>query len=65
MTCTVAKCYEEDQIKTNDQIGAQNDHESVCKLLDLTGCYQLAHLGLDSMIILTCTTAGHGKIHLA
>ena len=52
MICIVAKCYEEDQIKKNDKAGKKNNHEKVCKLLDLTGWYQLALLDLDSMTIL-------------
>lgn len=65
MICIVAKCYGEYQIKKNDKTGSQNNHEKVCKLLDLTGSYQLALLDLDSMIILKCTTGGHEIIHLA
>jgi hypothetical protein len=65
MICAVAKCYEEDQIKKNDKTGAQNSHENICKLLDLTGRYQLELLDLDSMIILKCTTGGHAIIHRA
>jgi len=65
MICTVTKCYEEEQIKKKDKAGAQNNHEIVCKLLNLTRWYQLALLDLDSMIVLKCTTGGHGIIHPA
>ena len=65
MICTVAKCYEADQIKQNEKNGARYNHENVCKFLDLMGLYQLAVLDLESMITLKCTTGGHGIIHQA